>query len=460
MANNGKKKMILGKKPKSQVNKELSRSPRPNLKLGKSPHSLVETYRKKLNPEILRNPDRVLRKVSEEEYDDLFNRVLTALNKPKSAFFDLNRSMMDKRAKYVINETRRNLLGANRFIVHNSLLEDAVKLSFAKPSILLKALERGIPPFQNMWIEWNEVVRLSYIRPYLLKWAKESGKDLDIDAWDKDIIGQKRVGYHIYRSNTWRDGQSVFTYDQYSHYQLEKDQIAYPTLSLSLNNAIDHKPINQATHELVKNFLGSPYQDKQSNPTEEYARNQLINRMRVESHELWALPVEGGLNTKLMSDAQKKGVNYSDIANRSDFTEMAYRQVIKSAGDIRTIIAILSLLNYDHNITERKQNTVRKVVRMAWGTRVPRNELRVLNIELPKPRGTTEYEKMFTGHGSPKRQHTRMGHWRTSKTQIDGWEEYFVGGIIKWRRWIPEMTCGNPELGIIEKEHHLKGRMA
>ena len=54
---------------------------------------------------------------------------------------------------------------------------------------------------------------------------------------------------------------------------------------------------------------------------------------------------------------------------------------------------------------------------------------------------------MFTGHGTPKRQHVRRGHWRVTKDKH---------GRVKDRTWIQPCIVGNPDLGIINHEYVLR----
>ena len=109
-------------------------------------------------------------------------------------------------------------------------------------------------------------------------------------------------------------------------------------------------------------------------------------------------------------------------------------------------MAVLALVNYPHTIVERDQIDT-KLRSMAWGQRVPRNEVRLLDIDLPKPRGTTRYEKMFKGGGSPKRR-VRRGHWRRLKRR-DG--TFSV-------KWIEEQWVGNADLGTIIHDYNLKSK--
>ena len=77
---------------------------------------------------------------------------------------------------------------------------------------------------------------------------------------------------------------------------------------------------------------------------------------------------------------------------------------------------------------------------------MPRNELNVPELELPKPRGVTYYTKKFANVGSPKRRHKRRGHDRYIKLKD--------GTIV--RKWIEEQWVGNEELGTIFHEYDLK----
>ena len=111
---------------------------------------------------------------------------------------------------------------------------------------------------------------------------------------------------------------------------------------------------------------------------------------------------------------------------------------------LRTVIATLALLNYPHIVIQRDLPKVNGGGSYL-GRKLPKNELKVLEIDLPKPRGTTHYERMFKGHGSKKRQHVRRGHWRTLRMK---------SGEIK-HTWIKECLAGNPELGRVIHDYHL-----
>ena len=114
-------------------------------------------------------------------------------------------------------------------------------------------------------------------------------------------------------------------------------------------------------------------------------------------------------------------------------------------GDVRFLTAVFALLNYPRYVRAILP-APKKVSTIRWGRRVPKNEVKVVEIELPK-RGVNVHSQLFTGHGSPKRQHGRRGHPRRYKDRS--------GRIIK-EIWIEPKVVGNPELGIINHEYVLQ----
>ena len=89
----------------------------------------------------------------------------------------------------------------------------------------------------------------------------------------------------------------------------------------------------------------------------------------------------------------------------------------------------------------------KKITHMSFGRSTPKNEYKLLEITLPKTKGKRVYEKIFSGQGSPKKEHWRRGHWRVLKTK---------NGKFKNRVWIDQMKCGNAKLGTIIKDYNLK----
>ena len=93
--------------------------------------------------------------------DDFFNELLSGFANPKRAF---KRYEKNKFNEHTRREVRQKLLGAEKFYVDDSLLENAVNASFAPPKALLGMLRQAKPSFTNMWIEWNNIKKVELVK--------------------------------------------------------------------------------------------------------------------------------------------------------------------------------------------------------------------------------------------------------------------------------------------------------
>ena len=85
--------------------------------------------------------------------DDFFNTVMAALAEPRRGIDGYKKS---KAGEYARNVLRQELLGAQRFTISDALSTEAVKASLAEPKIMAGMMDMAVPPFNNMWIEWDE----------------------------------------------------------------------------------------------------------------------------------------------------------------------------------------------------------------------------------------------------------------------------------------------------------------
>jgi hypothetical protein len=140
---------------------------------------------------------------------------------------------------------------------------------------------------------------------------------------------------------------------------------------------------------------------------------------------------------------------YPDLYSDRESDQLASAADKTHLGDMRFLVAIFSLLNYPRIIRERVEPP-RRVRSVRWGKPLPRNEVKVIEVSLPKRNGVTLYQRLFTGHGTPKRQHWRRRHPRRILDRQTG--------KLKYIKWIEPMQVGNPELGVIEHEYFLKAK--
>lgn len=377
---------------------------------------------------------------------DLFNVLLAGLGNPTRAFHDMNFSGKDdkKHSKATALLTRQKLIGAQKFQVCNSLLGHAVHASMAKPTTLLDMFGCAIPPFQNMWLEWDEHTRMTLMfdRAEAMGWP--AGEVPDPDSWPAS------VGYHIRCQN---DTDGLYAIDQYF---MDEGKLCTPPFSVQFSplNKIDLRvSVAERTLDVSgKNVVGqTPHEqlvDKQLSdgpsligPT--YVSNYLTNsvvapKVLQDIYERTSFCLNQthtvGLHGAFLSRDQNKLAKIQNAA------------LLMWSGDLRFIISVLALLNYEQKVKER---TLEKgPTRIMFGARVPRNELKVLEIDLPKPRGTTRYERMFKGGGGKKRRHVRRGHFHTFI--------YKDGSRVK--KWLEEKWVGDEALGTIIHDYQLKSK--
>ena len=377
-----------------------------------------------------------------ENENDLFNEVMLALAIPNRMLKKSNVQwpQTGKEADWSMRNTRQLLAGSTKFIVSDSLLKHAVMASLVPPKFLLEACKWGIPPIENMWIEWNEERRVELMEEQLTSMGVKVSNDA------KDKFASERVGYHIspvkglnMYSLFFRDqSDGSIAVPRHAFYIMNEEELTFD--DLINQRKVEMYDMHEETaradfanwQELFGRQLIGPSYLEALYPEEKHKRytSQIMRRMAYGTHPL--------------SDAAyKEGFKRHHLKGRA-LAQWFMQTIQMNMGDARFLMTLMALINYPNILIERDQPEVQQ--RMIAGRRVPRNEMRVIELDLPKPRGVTRYQRMFKGMGTPKRQHVRRGHIRTIKHK-DGTET---------TRWIPEMVVGDPSLGRIDHQYDLK----
>jgi len=394
---------------------------------------------------------------------DLFNRVIAAHAQPKKGFAQLNDFSTERReelpwwkrqAEIRLQENRVNLLGSQRFILSNQMLDHAISASLSKPDTMLDMLSTAIPCFDNMWMEFDQhhlMKKTMELQDGMSIGDLPDGHELkDFDQWPD------RIGFHFRKMNDSEystvayERGNIETFNQpgfgdhsfmimgYSSgnngetrgVSISADKIDVSPMALAID--FSQAGIHSASKDFNVNLLGETYcktHEQQKESLDAFAGSFAISISAIDTVTNKP-PID-----KLLRENQlpKTGI-------------LLYgAQFFGSV--IRTLISALALLNYPHIIIQRDQPK-RSSRDLYLGRKLPKNELKVLEIDLPKPRGTTQYEKIFKGLGNRQRQHTRRGHWRVLKMKCGG---------IK-RTWVRECTAGDPSLGVIIHDYHLKSK--
>lgn len=367
---------------------------------------------------------------------DLLNTTLAALASPRKGIRNYISHSYSEASR---RRCQQGLVGAQKFTLCDSLLEHCVVASFVKPRALLDMCELAIPPFHNMWIEWDEQKRMKMLIHHGTKFGIYDKNT----KWAPEGWGEK-VGYHI-----WDDPpEKHFCYSQYT-LEPKEQQILVPPMSITLRN--DEKLNPKITLASEHTYNSETHYEKTMRKQQLQFGHVLIGS---HYHEVWKLTNDN--KNALEELYYRMNISLSNAGNmilpkhiandNRVHTNIANDAVMHHAGDLRFLITALAILNYPHTVKERKLEQSPK--RIMYGRNVPRNELRVVEIDLPKPRGTTRYERMFKGGGGQKRRHVRRGHWHT----------YIYKGGVRKTKWLGERWCGNAELGTITHDYELKNK--
>ena len=369
---------------------------------------------------------------------DLFNTTLAALAQPRKGILNYNHNKYSDESR---RRAQRALIGAQKFVVCDSLLEHAVVASFSPPRTLLDMCELAKPAFDNMWIEWDERKRMQA----LIKHGTKLGIFPDDHDWEQREWGED-VGYHVMVDKA-SSGSSV-VYHTYEQYAYVEGQIACPPLSFGLMNdqEFDVSSFEHTTHGTWEGKGTIP-------PAERRATQAKLGTLLLGKFYITHWPDQQDHLHDLYHRFNPTISNSGNMAlpksiANEDKPKLAEGSALCVTGDMRFLIAVLALLNYPHTVVERKMEV--GTSRIMWGKRVPRNEVKVLEIDLPKPRGTTRYERMFKGGGGKKRRHVRRGHWRRFRHS---------DGTVS-TRWIGEQWVGSEDVGTITHDYELKSKGA
>ena len=367
--------------------------------------------------------------VNEEDTPVLANMVQAALAEPKKGFAMYSGGSV---AEAMRRNMQADMATMQKFMVDNTLLDEIVKASFVKPQTLLAMLHRAMPCFDSMWVEWDEHARLQSRKKAHDKYTP----DMYIQFNDDDVDGS-RVGYHIRKVN-----DKII----YAKYQITTqkgvEQIgAYP-LGFEISNVdrifsdkaeMLEANYNQETSDII--FAPWYYAKYNKDPVQREFLDEIMYKCGIIQTAAmhWSIPAQKfkmGWEPSEMAELVKRNFSHDHAAF--------------GMGDVRFLIALLSTLNYDQ-VIHLSTTPPKKIDHVRFGRVVPKNEYKVVTIQLPKPRGVKVYEQMFTGHGTPKREHWVRGHHRRIKGRSEP-------------TWIPPHIRGNSDLGTIIHDYKLESK--
>ena len=104
----------------------------------------------------------------------LANELISALSNPTRG---IARYISGKYATAMSKNIQVDIVQAQKFLLSDNLLNHTVRASHVEPKYLLEGLRNARPPFNNMWVEWNEKEhsRIKMIEKYFSKNTKKIG---------------------------------------------------------------------------------------------------------------------------------------------------------------------------------------------------------------------------------------------------------------------------------------------
>tara|TARA_B100000579_G_scaffold437703_1_gene468325 strand:- start:729 stop:1997 length:1269 start_codon:yes stop_codon:yes gene_type:complete len=371
----------------------------------------------------------------------------------------------NKRAIMSCRQAVREVSDAQKFFIDRKLVETAVELSFQEPSDIIKMASRSKPCFDNMWIEWDEDHRVDFMMETTKKiFDKKYHEYLHVEFKEGTL---SRIGYHIQKIN----GQPFYTmYGKDPEFSNGKINILHNGFYFSnqeellteefkkltdweRNTKIDAELDNDTPSFLLMGktyplYLLSKkgdawvnayiYNHKKKN---DKAIVELLEEVKYDKFLKWFSP--------RIETAQSRGTEmfltdkqFNEGFDHHKMSKLVGAELVAMNGDLRFLICVLGLLNYDH-IVYNNAKTNSQVSRLRYGMHTPKHTFKLVTIDLPKPNIRRICKGIATGTGVPKAEHWRRGHWRK---------------MPKKRIWIEPMKVGNKKNGVIEHDYILRGR--
>ena len=345
----------------------------------------------------------------------LYDEVVAALSVPKSGLRMYDKS---KRGDFALRQEQRNLVQAEKFTLTDNFVRMAVALSFSYPRYIAQLIPKAIPCFDNLWIEWDELVRFDALQ--------EEFDKLNLRTDNNRTSTASRIGYHIQRDNEGFN-YNFFLCDATIDKEGKKTprKVSSNIFEWVFLNSKD--PLTHVEEPYWFFGLGTAYSKFHRNDEGMGMLNNFSKNFRFRPSIL---------APSIFSDFDENHKYYDHLKEASGHG---------IDGDVRFLTAVFSLLNYPRYVRAILPEP-KKVSTIRWGKRVPKSEVKVVEIDLPK-RGVNVYGQLFTGHGSPKRQHVRRAHPRHYRDKF---------GKVTKIVWIEPTVCGDESLGVINHEYVLQ----
>ena len=382
----------------------------------------------------------------------------------------------EARENFLLRETHNIFQNATKINIGQSLIEHAVEACEMPPKDLLNAFMTGIPAFDSMWIEWDpgfnaelKGVRFGYL---IQKVGWDNLNQFDVKrlspkekaekirqranrGWTPMLRVTPRMGFesdwfelYKFMHRPESDEQTLLAPKCGAIFSYGEEETKLPEEMLTdLRTGKTMSREDYQKYMVEKNgtqILTQEYVDYYSNKKAQKAfLNGLFSRFGFCQH-LFAPLIGDRYNNNWQADY----INYfehPDVVRDSKWLDGN-----KWAMDLRFVIAVLGLLNYQREVERDIEIVDNDDIEKPLMLQEPINEVKVVEINLPKDEGVKLYGKIFKQCITRQRKHLRRGHWRTI---------HYKSGLIK-RKWVEPYWAGDAKLGTIIHDYHLVNKKA
>lgn len=380
--------------------------------------------------------------------DDLINKEMCVKLSPRSP-----KRASDLAAMECVSRVKA-LDRAHKFVLDKGFTEYAALASKVPPSTLMKLFDVARPPFETMWIEWDEPARVSTLRGG----SSDHGLPERVGVLIQPNIGpQYKIEIYVESSNGGVFGIPIGLYVNF----------AEPAF-LGSSDHLTEKLTEMSDEERQGPFrhmgIGSGYLSE-------------IRRLHGEAEHLLGLQISRHMFPGLCGPTgEVLGAAFGQaLSTNPDLIEQAenmFRAAVKEInGDGRWITTVIGLLNLSRS--EVRVDTQAGVRPPSSPRYRPAYEHRVVTLRRPNPNIATALIRAGKRGGISRRWHTVMGHWCFSKRtgrsgcshtyvhQVDdqgvrvGSDRYVCEscGHKKW--WRKNHGRGSREEGVIDKSFEI-----
>ena len=382
----------------------------------------------------------------------LANSILGGLAEPK-------RGIAGWQGGKIAEAMRRNMqveiATSQKFVVDKSLMTEVMTASMVRPKKLLEMLHRGIPAFDNMFVEWDNFDQTQARHKAMNKYVPNMYVQWEPDERQKG----RKAGFHIQRINdailytkygyTGKDGEiKIASYPlgfRISNDDILTNEMVYGDgITGSIRPPKHENDMQEHREKYFRRMMASWYYERHEDvKVQQFFLDQIMMRTAVVQTAPMHWLVDEGKFRQGWTEQEMAGLmeNFLPANHSSVETEGAYG----TQGDVRFLIALLGMLNYDQ-VIHLTPETPKKVSYTRFGRKLPENEIKVLTIQLPKPQRGSIYEEQISIFFFLKRQHWVRGHWRKYKGRAE-------------RTWIAPHIRGNSELGTIVHDYKLEKKV-